>query len=150
MLYDSGDQDAWAVLLAKVPHSAESESEIWRFRGLLKEKTGDWAGAAEAYRTALNHNPYVMASHYRLAMVEERLGQHEFAAEHRKKADQLREARSELRPAFIDVIAADEAREKQTPVNPDLPTSMRHLSSICEALGWARLAEAWNKLADSS
>ena len=46
MLYDLGNQDAWTVLLAKVPPSAESESEIWRFRGLLKEKTGDWAGAA--------------------------------------------------------------------------------------------------------
>src|SRR5271166_3020651 len=33
MLYDLGNQDAWTALLAKVPPSAESESEIWRFRG---------------------------------------------------------------------------------------------------------------------
>ena len=38
---------------------------------------------------ALNRNPYVMASHYRLAMVEERLGHRDVAVEHRKKADHL-------------------------------------------------------------
>ena len=137
-------------LLAKVPPSAESESEIWRFRGLLKEKTGDWAGAAQDYRMALNRNPYVMASHYRLAMVEERLGHRDVAVEHRKKADHLREARGELRAAFSELITAAEARENQKASNPDLPTSMRRLASVCETLGWARLAEAWNKLADSS
>jgi hypothetical protein len=150
MLYDLGDQDTWAALLVKVPPATESESEIWRFRGLLKEKTGDWTGAGEAYRMALHLNPYVVASHYRLAMVEERLGQRASAGEHRKKADQLRDARGELRTAFNDVASAEKARETQTPANPDLPTSLRHLVSICETLGWARLAEACNKVADSS
>jgi tetratricopeptide (TPR) repeat protein len=150
MLYDLGDQDAWTTLLVKVPPSAESESEIWRFRGLLKEKTGDWAGAAQDYHIALNHNPYLMASHYRLAMVEERLGHNDVALEHRKKADQLREAKSELRVAFGELITAEEASENQKASNPDLPASMRRLASVCEILGWARLAEAWYKLADSS
>ena len=93
MLYDRGTRTLGRRSWPRFHPSAESESEIWRFRGLLKEKKGDWAGAAEDYRTALKHNPYVMASHYRLAMVEERLGQRESAAEHRKKADQLRDAR---------------------------------------------------------
>ena len=100
---------------------------------------------------ALNRNPYVMASHYRLAMVEERLGHRDVAVEHRKKADHLRKARGELRAAFSEFITAEEARENQKTSNPpDLPTSMRRLASVCETLGWARLAEAWNKLADSS
>jgi tetratricopeptide (TPR) repeat protein len=150
MLYDLGDQNAWAALLAKVPPSAEKESEIWRFRGLLKERAGNWAGAAQDYNTALNLNPYVMASQYRLAMVEERLGHRDVAVEHRKKADDLREARSELRIAFGELITAEEAWENQGASNPDLPTSMRRLASICETLGWARLAEAWHKLADAS
>jgi len=150
MLYDMGDQDAWTALLSKVPPSAESEPEIWRFRGLLKEKTGDWAGAAQDYRMALKRNPYVMASHYRLAIVEERLGHRDLAVEHRKKADHLREARSELRLAFRKLITADEARENHKASNPDLPTSMRRLAAVCESLGWARLAEAWYKLADST
>ena len=49
-LHEQGDMDAWAALLAKVPQAAQSEAEIWRFRGLLKEKAGDWTGAAEDYR----------------------------------------------------------------------------------------------------
>ncbi len=150
MLYNLGDQNAWAALLAKVPPSAEKESEIWRFRGLLKEKTGDWDGAAQDYRIALNHDPYVMASHYRLAVLEERLGHPDVAVRHRKKADELRDARSELRVAFSELITAEEVWENQKASNPDLPTSMRHLASICETLGWARLAEAWYKLADAT
>ncbi len=150
MLYDMGNQDAWMALLAKVPPSAESEPEIWRFRGLLNETQGDWITAAEDYRRALNYNPFSMPSHYRLAMVEERLGHHEVATEHREKVDRLRQARGELRKAFTDVIAAKEARESHKPSNPDLPSSIRRLASICETLGWARLAESWNKLAESS
>ena len=150
MLHDTGNQEALAALLAKVPPIAESDPEIWRFRGLLKEKTGDWQGAAKDYKTALERNPYVMASHYRLAMVEERLGHRESAAEHRKKADQLRNARGELRTAFNNVVAAEEARQKQTSIKPDLPTAMRRLASVCGTLGWSRLAQAWNKLAESS
>ncbi len=150
MLYDLGDQDTWAALLVKVPPAADCESEIWRFRGLLKEKAGDWTGAGEAYRMALHLNPYVMASHYRLALVEERLGRRESAGEHRKKADQLRDARDELRAAFNDVASAQKARETQAPANPDLPASLRRLALICETLGWARLAEACDKVADSS
>jgi tetratricopeptide (TPR) repeat protein len=150
MLHDVGDQDTWATLLAKVPPSAGTEPEIWRFRGLLKEKTNNWAGAAQDYGTALQLNPYMMASHYRLAIVLNRLGDHGAALGHRKKADDLREARSELRTAFTAFISAQEAGEHQKESNPTLPASMRRLASICETLGWARLAEAWNRLADAS
>jgi thioredoxin-like negative regulator of GroEL len=147
MLYESGDLDAWSAVLAKVPPAAESESEIWRFRGLSKEKAGDWAGAARDYRNALERDPYITAYHYRLAMVEERLGHRDVAAEHRKKSDRLREARGQLLPAFTDVIDAQERRNSS---GPGLSASMRRLASVCETLGWARLSEAWNKLADSS
>jgi tetratricopeptide (TPR) repeat protein len=147
MLHDTGNQEAFAALLAKVPPTAESEPDIWRFRGLLKEKLGDWLGAAQDYGMALERSPYVMALHYRLAMVEERLGNRESAAEHRKKADQLRDAQGELRTAFNNVVTAEDARQKQASANPDLPTSMRRLATVCETLGWARLADAWNRLA---
>jgi len=150
MLHDAGDQDALAALLAKVPLIAESESDVWKFRGLLKERSGDWTGAGQDYTAALERNPYIMALHYRLAMVEERLGHREAAAAHRKKAAELRDAQGELRTAFNNIVAAKEAREQHTSVDPDLPTSMRRLASLCEKLGWARIAEAWNKLAESS
>jgi tetratricopeptide (TPR) repeat protein len=150
MLHDTGNEEALGTLLGKVPEVAEREPEIWRLRALLKEKSGDWIGAARDYGTALDRNPFLMASHYRLAMVEERLGRHESAAAHRKKADQLRDARGELRAAFNNVVAAEEARQQQKAIKPDLPTALRKLASVCETLGWARLALAWNKLAESS
>ena len=150
MLHDTGDQEALAALLAKVPPSAEGEPDVWRFRGLLKEKSDNWPGAARDYQAALERNPFVMASHYRLAMVEERLGHHESAAQHRQKADELRDAYGELRTAFNNVVGAEEARKQRRSSTPDLPTSMRRLGSLCATLGWARLAQAWDKLAETS
>ena len=147
MLHAQGDMDAWSALLDQVPPSADGEAEIWKFRGLRKERAGDWAGAASDYRAALERDPYITAYHYRLAMVEERLGHRDVAAEHRKQADQLRAARGQLLTAFTEVI---DAQEHKTTTAPDLPASMRRLASICETLGWARLADAWYKLAESS
>ncbi|MGC8638764.1 MAG: tetratricopeptide repeat protein [Isosphaeraceae bacterium] len=149
MLHDTGNEEALASLLAKVPPIAEGEPDVWRFRGLLDEKKGDWTGAAQDYRAALKHNPFVMATHYRLAMVEERLGHHELAIEHRKRADELRAALVQLRTAFNNVVAADKARQRRQSSNPDLSTSMKQLSSLCATLGWARLAQAWEKLAET-
>jgi tetratricopeptide (TPR) repeat protein len=150
MLHDLGELEAWTALLARVPASAESEPEIWRFRGLQKEKAGEWTGAAEDYRKALALNPFLTAVHYRLGMVEERLGHRDAAAEHRKQTETLREARNDLRMAYIDLNNAEDARVKQTAISPDLPTSIKRLAKVCDALGWERLAEAWNKLAESS
>ena len=95
----------------------------------------------------LERDPYITAYHYRLAMVEEGLGHRDVAAEHRKQADQLCVVRGQLLTAFTDVI---DAQEHKTTTAPDLPASMRRLASICETLGWARLADAWYKLAESS
>lgn len=150
MLHDQGDLDAWTALLDRVPASADGEPEIWRFRGLRKEKAGDFAGAAEDYRQALERNPFLAAVHYRLAMVEERLGHREVAARHRKQTEAIRKAQTDLRAAYEDLITAQEAAAQQKPASPDLPTSIRRMAAVCETLGWARVAEAWNKLAESS
>ena len=142
MLYNLGDHDRWAALLGQVPPAAESESGIWRFRGLWKEKTGDWTGASAAYRMALHLNPYVMAVRYRLSMVEERLGQRESDSRASPHCRAVARTRGELRTAFTDVVQAEQALETRTAANPDLPTSLGRLMKICETLGWGRLAEA--------
>jgi tetratricopeptide (TPR) repeat protein len=147
MLHERGDPEALTAALDQVPRAAESEPEIWKLRGLMKEKAGDWSGAAEDYRQALERNPFVTSCHYRLAMVEERLGHREAAAEHRRQAEDLRKAREQLRPAFDDVVTA---LGQRGPGGPTLKASIRRLASVCAALGWSRLAEAWNKVADSS
>ena len=47
MLNDQGDLDTLESALSKVPQAAESDPDIWKLRGNLKEKDRDWAGAAE-------------------------------------------------------------------------------------------------------
>ncbi|MFO0890861.1 MAG: tetratricopeptide repeat protein [Isosphaeraceae bacterium] len=147
MLNEAGDQEALESVLKRVPLGAEGEPDIWKLRGSLKEKARDWAGAAADYRKALELNPYARGCHYRLAAVEQRLGNAEEAGRYRTQADGLRDAQVKLRPAyaaFLDALA------RRNPEGPDLPTSLRQLAAICETLGWARLAVACNELANAS
>ena len=55
--------------------------------------------------------------------------------------------REQLRTAFDDFVAA---RELGDAGRSSLKASMKRLASVCETLGWLRLATAWNQLANSS
>ena len=147
MLNDRGDFDALKSALGEVPQAAEADPDIWKLRGAFKERDQDWAGAAEDYRKALQINPYARGCHYRLAMVEQRLGHADQAARYRKQADEMRDAQTQLRSAYAAFL---DAQANRNPGGPDLPTSLRRLASLCETLGWARVAEACNQLANSS
>jgi tetratricopeptide (TPR) repeat protein len=147
MLNDQGDLDTLKSVLSKIPQAAESDPDIWKLRGNLKEKDRNWAGAAEDYHKALEINPYARGCHYRLAMVEQRLGHTDQATRYRKQADELREAQTQLRSGYATFL---DAQANHNPGGPDLPASLRRLASLCETLGWARVAEACNQLANSS
>ena len=77
MLQSLGEMDAFNAALARVPAAAEVEPEIWLFRGQASERQGDWAKAAEYLGKALELNPNLLNAHYRLAMIEDRLGHRE-------------------------------------------------------------------------
>ena len=144
MLLEQGDLDAFLALLEKAPPSAESEPETWMFRGVAREKAGDWHAAADHFRKAIELNPYVPKYYYRLAMAEERLGLREQALAHRKRTKEMNDARAQLPVAYGDYFAST------VPNNPGVPTveaACKRLASICETLGWARAAQAWNRLA---
>jgi tetratricopeptide (TPR) repeat protein len=147
MLNDLGDSEALEPLLAKLPPGAETEPDVWKLRGSLKEKARDWQGAAADYRKALELNPFARGCHYRLAVVEQRLGNADEAARYRKQADELRDAQTRLRAAYAEFL---DAMAKRNPDGPDLPTALRNLAPICETLGWARLADACLDLANAS
>jgi tetratricopeptide (TPR) repeat protein len=147
MLSDQGDLSTLESALSIVPPAAESSADIWKLRGNLKEKDRDWAGAAQSYYKALQINPYARGCHYRLAMVEQRLGHVEQALRYRKQADEIRDAQIQLRPAYAAFLDA-QAHRRAT--GPDLPTSLRRLASLCKTLGWARVAEACSQLANAS
>jgi len=146
MLLEQGDLDAYLALLEKAPPSAESEPETWMYRGVAREKAGDWQTAALHFRKAIELNPTAPKYYYRLAMAEERLGSREQAAAHRARTKELNEARSQLPAAYADYFAALNANR---PHAPDLAAACKHLATICDTLGWSRAAQAWTRLAIS-
>jgi hypothetical protein len=144
MLHEQGARDQWSALLLRVPKSADTEPEIWNFRGLAQELKGDLVGASENYRKAIERNPYVVAYQYRLSIVEERLGHQAEASDLRAQTQRLRKARSDLPGAYSDYL---NARNQGTPTRAELAPAMLRLASICRSLGFTRVAEAWEELA---
>ena len=130
MLQSLGEQDAFRAAMGRVSPSAESEPEIWMFRGEMKEREGDFEGAVADYRRALERNPNLTNAHYRLSTIETRLGRREQAASHRKRWAELRDAQVRLRRAdaeFRGALAAASAPEPRP-------------SSVPPRSGWAPCA----------
>jgi len=144
MLQSLGELDAFNAVLARVPAIAETEPDLWVFRGQARERAGDWATAAAYYRQALELNPNLLNAHYRLATIEGRQGHSVEAAAHRKRWQELHEARSELRQAFGVYL---DAQQRLPNDSPELLASLKRLASICQTLGWSRAAEGWSRLA---
>ena len=148
MLHSLGDVDAFNAALARVPSAAEVEPEIWVFCAEAREREGDWSGAAEQLRQALERNPNLVNAHYRMAIVEDRLGRREESDAHRKRWKQLLDARTALRQADAEYQAAVAAAAGPGDSGgPALRASIKRLAALCETLGWARAAEGWNKVA---
>lgn len=152
MLQSMGERDAFREAIARVPKAAEGEPEIWMFRGQVKERDGDFEGAAADYRQALERNPNLLNAHYRLATIETRLGRRDRAAPHRKRWEELREAGVKLRQVDAEYRAAIQAaaapEPKPTAID-DLKAATRRLGATCQALGWARAAEACRQIITS-
>ncbi len=147
MLLDQGELESFLALLEKAPKGADIESETWMFRGVAREKAGNWPAAAECFRKAIELNPTVSKYYYRLAVAEERLGLRKEAMAHRQRTKEMNEARGQLPAAYADYFAAqklDGEAHAQA-----MAAACKHLGSICETLGWSRAALAWDRLAIS-
>jgi Flp pilus assembly protein TadD len=144
MLQALGELDAFNAVLSRAPAIVETEPHLWIFRAQAQERARDWATAAAHYRQALELNPNLLNAHYRLATIEGRLGHSGEAAAHRKRWQELQEARSELRQAFGVYF---DAQQRLPNDSPELLASLKRLASICQTLGWSRAAEGWSRLA---
>jgi tetratricopeptide (TPR) repeat protein len=152
MLQSLGEQEAFAAAIARVPTSGDREPEIWMFRGQVKEREGNWEGAAADYRQALDRDPNLLNAHYRLATIEARLGHRDQAMPHRKRWDELRQAQLQLRRVDAEyraALAAASAPEPKPSAMDDLRAAARRLGSVCATLGWARAAEACRQIVAS-
>ncbi len=149
-LQSLGEQEAFDATLARVPRSAESEPEIWTFRAQARERVGDIEAAARDYRRALELNPNLSNAHYRLALIEERLGHREAGAAHRKRWQALRDARTRLPQAgrdFQAALAAAGAPDAPPDALAQLRAASRRIAAIWADLGITRAAEAFNEVA---
>lgn len=145
MLLEQGDYDQFVALLDQPPKDADLEPETWFFRGTVAEKKGAWAEAEGHFKKAIELHPFTPKYYYRLAAVEDRLGERSQAAAHRKRTQRMNDARSQLPGAYNAFLAAQAGDAGAKPA--DRAPAARRLGSICETLGWARAAQAWNRLA---
>lgn len=76
-------------------NDAQDEAEFQRAR--LLEQRGDLEAAAAAYLKLVDHAPHYAQAHHRLAVVNERLGQH-------KLVDGCYQAATELAPRDVELL----------------------------------------------
>jgi Flp pilus assembly protein TadD len=144
MLELLGETETLSAVLAQVPAIAETEPDLWILRGEARERAGEWAAAASHFRRALELKPNLPGAHYRLAIIERRLGNSSQAAAHRARWQEMLEARSELHDAFNAYV---DAQRRLADDSPELVASLQRLAWICRTLGWLRAAEGWSRLA---
>jgi tetratricopeptide (TPR) repeat protein len=142
VLNDLGELDSLRSALEQIPPEVLADSGILKSRAWVLERDRKWAEAASLYRQLIQAHPWEADAYYRLALVEERLGQTAAARDHRQKSEAMRAARQELTDVFQKVL--DLRKEKQE--TPAMHQAVRRLAKTCEKLGWARDAEAWAKL----
>ncbi|MDX2037338.1 MAG: tetratricopeptide repeat protein [Isosphaeraceae bacterium] len=146
ILYARGDLEAITAALEKLPPGSDDDPEIWKFRALASEKRGDWSSAVNSYLQALRIRPNDAELHYKLSVAEERVGNRDRAADHRRRNQELRKARAELTDAYERYLDADKGRAGA----PDRAVAIRRLADICDRLGWDRVAEGWRRLAQAA
>ena len=143
MLLDEGELDSFLTVLKQCPMGADREPETWMYRGVAKEKSGDWDGAARMFRRAIELNPSVPKYYYRLSVAELRLGLDESAAAHRQRTKVMNDARAQLPAAYAAFFRAKTAEKSDS---QSMDAVKKRLASLCETLGWLRLAQGWNRL----
>ena len=75
-----GDSDTVARLLSSAPPEAQSDNRFWRFKGWLHAARGEDQEADQAFRKALELNPYDWAAQHQFAGVLRKTGHAEHAA----------------------------------------------------------------------
>ena len=113
---EQGELDRFCDLLGQVPKSADTEPEIWMFRGIAREKAGDWQAASELFQKAIDLDPTKPKYYYRLAMAEERLGLRKQAIAHRERTKEMNEARGTIVGGVYAITSPP--RRRGTPARP--------------------------------
>jgi tetratricopeptide (TPR) repeat protein len=146
LLHAIGDLDGLRRAAQRLPAAAADYPPILTHRARLLERDRRWPEAAELYRRILQGRPFESETYYRLALVEDRLGQREPAQAHRRRWQAMRAARTELNEAYQKVLDL----HRLDPNSPQYHAAIRHLAQVCQVLGWSRDAEGWAQLAPTA
>lgn len=138
MLKQLGRMDLLTSEVEKIPASCDGDSEIWGFRGLSAERTGDLKKAASCYAKEVELAPYSDEGYYRLALVQKRLGLQEEASKNLEKSKRIRDAESKLLAAYE---AYSNAYIAKVPDPKAIEKATEQLAGICRSLGWTKIAE---------
>jgi Flp pilus assembly protein TadD len=133
------DPSRLAEAAALVPPAAKEDPEVLEYLGMVQENAGDLTGAADAYRKAVEGKPFDEDFHYRLALVESRLGNRDAAREHLDRSKALRQAHGQLLDAFL---AYRDAVNTDRPGGERLLDAAKKLAGLCRTLGMTRVADA--------
>jgi tetratricopeptide (TPR) repeat protein len=141
ILQERGDTAALAEAVARLPKpaSGDYDAPTWEAIGRVREAAGDHPGAAEAYRKAVLGQPHDADYHYRLALVEARLGNRDEARDHLDRSKVLRQARTDLVDA---VIAYREALATGLAADPRVVEAAAKVEELCRTIGLNRAADA--------
>ena len=144
MLHGLGETDAFDATMARVPSFAETEPDLWIFRGEASERArrlvhrrGTLSPGSGAQREPA-HGPLPADDHRGSpGPLRNKPTRTASAGTSCTRRGSLHEALD----AYLD------AQERLTNDSPELLASMKRLASICQTLGWSRAAEAWSRLA---
>jgi tetratricopeptide (TPR) repeat protein len=143
VLHTMGDLDGLRQTVARLPASVAEHPAVLTHRARLLERDRRWPEAAEVYRRILQGRRFELETYYRLALVEDRLGQHEPAQVHRQRWEAMRTARTELNAAYQKVLDLHQSDPKSSRYH----AAVRRLAQLCKILGWSRDAEGWSRVA---
>ncbi len=133
-----GDTQGMVEVLGKLPatYPSSTDAELWEYVGLAFQAKNDLASAATALRRAVALQPSSPTNVYRLARVEQRLGETRLAAEHRRRSTVVRETIGKLTPTYLDYMDLVASKTATTiggrnAAVPDFPSSStRSVSSV--------------------
>lgn len=140
--HDRGDGERFREVIDRVPAAADSVAAIWKYRGMARERAGDFDGAAAAYRRTAELGGADTESYYHLGLVEARLGHSAEAARAFARSRRFEEAKLELYATFWNYLVAS-----KPDASPEARTAaITKLAKLRSDLGREREANAWLSL----
>ena len=140
ILRDQGQIDRFVVEASQIPREIAGRSELCHLRGIARQQTGDWVGAAAALREAVKQDAADAETYARLAEVERQLGHNAEAEQAAKRSRRIISAREELRSALDDLAQLNRAGAHAASARVEV---LERLAVACDQLGWTRESDLW-------